>query len=41
MEQECLFDIAHECGVADADASEGVAMDEGNDIAGEDPVAAL
>ncbi len=39
--QECLFDVAHECGMADADATEGVTMDEGNDVAGKAPVAAL
>ena len=38
---ECLFDVAHESGVADADATEGVTANEGDNIAGEDAVAAL
>ena len=41
VEQESLFDVSHERGMADADASKGVALNEGYDVAGKYPVVAL
>ena len=41
MEGKCLLDLAHESGMMDAYAGECVAVDEGNHIAGKDPVATL
>ena len=41
MEQESLFDVIHECNMVDADAAKGVTSNEGYDVAGEYPVAAL
>ncbi len=41
MELECLFGVAHECDMADVDATEGVTAYEGDNVADENPVAAL
>ena len=41
MDQEILFNITHDCSMVDADAIKGVVLNEGYDVAGKYPVAAL